>query len=121
MLYNRFTKRCNGILHVFDINDHEIALSELKALDIVMIVGRLAFLEDKIESGEIVDRNDYLDHLMSTKTVLELTNKEIDFFVTHDTKIRKYVDEEITRLISENQRMKKQLDEIKGVVNDKIL
>lgn len=55
MIPERLTKRCGGIIHVFDINDHETALNELKSLDVVMLVGRLTFLEDKIESGEIVE------------------------------------------------------------------
>lgn len=50
---------------------------------------RLAELEDKIESGEIVDRNAYLDYLMSTKNVSEVTDKEIEFFVKHNAAVRK--------------------------------
>lgn len=106
MIPERLTKRCGRIMHVFDINDHEIALSELKPLDIVMLVGRLAFLEDKIESGELVDRNEYLDHLMTAKTLSELTDKEIEFFVKHNAKIRKFVDEDITRLTAERDKYK---------------
>lgn len=122
MTYKRLTKWSEvGTLHVFDFCDKEVPLSEVSALDIDQIAGRLAKLEDKIESGELVDRNEYLVHLMSAKSLLELTNEEIDFFVMHNTKIRKYVDEEITRLRTENKRMKKQLEKIKGVFNDKIL
>ena len=106
MIPERLTKRIDSIMHVFDINDHEIALSELKPLDIVMIVGRLAALEDKIESGELVDRNEYLDHLMTAKTLSELTDKEIEFFVKHNAKIRKFVDEDITRLTAERDKYK---------------
>lgn len=81
MIPERLTKRCGRIIHVFDINDHEIALSELKPLDIIMIVGRLAFLEDKIESGELVDRNEYLDRLMNVKNISIMTDKEREFFL----------------------------------------
>lgn len=94
MLYERLTKHGeDNILHVFDINDHEIALSELKSLDIVMLVGRLAALEDKIESGEIVDRNDYLDHLIST-SISELTHKENEFFLRLYARMRRIKGEE---------------------------
>lgn len=111
MLYERLTKRGEDHLpHVFDINDHEIAVSELKQLDIVMLVGRLTYLEDKIESGEIVDRSDYLKHLLSVRSIFEFTDAEIEFFVKHNAKIRKYVDEEMTRLSNENQRLKKRLE-----------
>ena len=41
---------------------------------------RLAELEDKIDSGELVDRNEYLDHLMAAKDTSALTDKEIEFF-----------------------------------------
>lgn len=50
---------------------------------------RLAELEDKIESGEIVDRNAYLDYLMAAKNTSELTDKEIEFFVKHNAEVRK--------------------------------
>lgn len=122
MNYKRLTMWSEvGTVHVLDFCNREVPLSEVSALDIDQIAGRLAKLEDKIESGELVDRNEYLNHLMSAKTLLELTNEEIDFFVVHNTKIRKYVDEEITRLRTENQRMKKQLEKIKGGFNDKIV
>lgn len=120
MFYERLTKRGeDDTLHVFDINDHEIALSELKQLDIDMLVGRLAFLEDKIESGELVDRNDYLDHLMSTKSVCELTNKEIDFFVEHNARIRKFMSDDLARLVAENQQLKEEAAKTKSVIEHK--
>lgn len=107
MLYKRLTKRGEDhLLHVFNINDQEIPLSELKSLDIVMLAGRLAALEDKIESGEIVDRNEYLDHLLTARTLFELTDKEIEFFVKHNAKIRKFVCEDITRLTAERDEYK---------------
>lgn len=120
MFYKRLTKWSEvGTLHVFNFCDKEVTLSEVTALDIDQIAGRLAELEDKIERGELVDRNDYLDHLMSTKSVLELTNKELDFFVKHDAKIRGYVDEEIIRLRSENQRLKEEAEDQKSKVDHK--
>lgn len=122
MTYKRLTKWSEvGTVHVFDFCNREVPLSEVSALDIEQIAGRLAKLEDKIESGELVYRNEYLVHLISAKNLLELTNEEIDFFVMHNTKIRKHVDEEITRLRTENQRLKKQLEKINGGFNDKII
>lgn len=113
MIYERLTKRCNGVLHVFDVNDHEIPLSEVTALDLDLIVGHLVFLEDKIESGEIVNRNDYLDHLSSAK-LFELSNNEIEFFVNHNAKIRKYTDEAIIHLTTENAALRKQIEEMRN-------
>lgn len=107
MFYERLTKRGDDhTLHVFDINDREISLSEVTALDIDLIAGHLVFLEDKIESGEIVNRNDYLDHLLSVRTISELTDKEIEFFVKHNAKIRKFAVEDITRLTAERDDYK---------------
>lgn len=121
MFYERLTKRGDDhALHVFDINDREISLSEVTALDIDLIAGHLVFLEDKIESGELVNRNEYLDHLMSAKTLLELTDKEIDFFVEHNTRMRKFVKEDITRLTSENQRLKKEVTDLQKRLDNAI-
>lgn len=49
---------------------------------------RLAELEDKIESGEIIDRNEYLDYLMEAKDTSALTDKEIEFFIKHNARVR---------------------------------
>ena len=120
MFYERLTKRGEDhTLHVFDINDHEIPLSEVTALDIELIAGHLVFLEDKIESGEIVNRNDYLDHLMSAKSVCELTNKEIDFFVKHNARIRKFMSDDLARLVAENQQLKEEAAKTKSVIEHK--
>lgn len=116
MIYERLTKCCeDNILHVFDINDHEIALSELKPLDIVMLVGHLTNLEDKIESGDLVDRNDYLDHLLSARSIFELTDKEIEFFVKHNARVRGFMTDELARLTAENQRLKEEAAEQKSI------
>ena len=54
MSYKRLTKWSEvGTLHVFDFCGKEVSLFEVTALDIYQIAGRLAELEDKIESGEI--------------------------------------------------------------------
>lgn len=57
MPYKRLTKWSEvGTLHVFDFCNKEVTLTEVTALDIDQIAGRLAALEDKIESGDLVDR-----------------------------------------------------------------
>ena len=120
MFYKRLTKWSEaGTLHVFDFCGKEITLYEVTALDIDQIAGRLAELEDKIESGELVDRNDYLDHLMSTKSVCELTNKEIDFFVKHNARIRKFMSDDLARLVAENQQLKEEATKTKSVIEHK--
>ena len=70
---------------------------------------RLAELEDKIESGELVDRNAYLDYLMAAKDTSELTDKEIEFFAKHNARVREYVNAEIARLTAENASLQKRL------------
>ena len=75
---------------------------------------RLQFLENEIESGEIVDRNAYLDYLMAAKNTLELTDKEIEFFAKHNARVREYVNAEIARLTAENAELRARLAELKG-------
>lgn len=99
MIPERLTKRCGRIIHVFDINDHETALNELKPLDVDMIVRRLNFLEDKIESGDLVDRNEYLDRLMTLKYSSTMTGKEIEFFAKHNTDVRILTFNECLRIL----------------------
>ena len=86
----------------------ELCFSETHLL--TKALNKLAELEDKIESGEIVDRNAYLDYLMSTKNVSEVTDKEIEFFAKHNARVREYVDSEIARLTAENAALQKRLD-----------
>ena len=52
------------------------------------IYNRLAELENKIESGELVDRNEYLDRLMAAKDISGMTDKEIEFFARHNERVR---------------------------------
>lgn len=52
------------------------------------IYNRLAELEDKIESGELIDRNEYLDRLMAAKDISGMTDKEIEFFAKHNERVR---------------------------------
>ena len=53
------------------------------------MVDKIADLEDKIESGEIVDRNAYLDYLMAAKDISGMTDKELEFFAKYNAKVRK--------------------------------
>ena len=57
MEYKRLTKLSDlGTLHALDFNGEEKPLCELTALDIDVLMGRLYELENKIESGEICER-----------------------------------------------------------------
>lgn len=53
------------------------------------IYNRLAELEDKIESGELVERDEYIDRLMTAKDISGMTDKELEFFAKHNAKVRK--------------------------------
>lgn len=53
------------------------------------LIDRLAELEDKIERGELVERNEYLDRLMAAKDISGMTDKEIEFFAKHNAEVRK--------------------------------
>ena len=52
------------------------------------IYKRLAKLEDKIEAGELVDRDEYIDRLMAAKDISGMTDKELEFFAKHNAKVR---------------------------------
>lgn len=111
--YKRLTERDEfGNADIIGLDSHELAnglhFDELNKL--TSALNRFAELEDKIESGEIVDRNAYLDYLMAAKNTLELTDKEIEFFAKHNARIRKYVDEDITRLTAENDNLTVELE-----------
>ena len=47
-----------GTLHALDINGEEQPLCELTTLDTDILIGRLYELENKIESGELCDREE---------------------------------------------------------------
>lgn len=56
MEYKRITKLSDlGTLHAFDSNGEEQPLCELTALDTDVLISRLYELENKIESGELVE------------------------------------------------------------------
>lgn len=109
--YKRLTKWSDlGTLHVFDFVGKEIPLCDISPMDSDNLVGRLAELEDKIESGELVDRNEYLDHLMATKDISQLTDKEIEFFAKHNASVRENSDKEIARLTIEVVELRARLE-----------
>lgn len=53
------------------------------------IYNRLAKLENKIESGTLVNRDEYIDRLMAAKDISGMTDKELEFFVKHNARVRK--------------------------------
>lgn len=109
--YKRLTKWAKkGTLHVFDINGKEIPLCDVSPIDFDNLAGRLALLEDKIESGELVDRNEYINRLMMTKDISGLTDKEIDFFAKHNARVRENADAEIARLTAANYNLTVELE-----------
>lgn len=66
---------------------------------------KLAELEDKLENGELVDRNEYLDRLMAAKDISGMTDKEIEFFAKHNARVRENADAEIARLTADNAEL----------------
>lgn len=52
------------------------------------VYNRLIELENKIEAGELVDRDEYIDRLMAAKDISGMTDKELEFFAKHNAKVR---------------------------------
>lgn len=99
--YKRLTERDEfGNADIIGLDSHELVsglhFDELNKL--TSALNRFAELEDKIESGELVDRNEYLARLMTPKNASELTDKEIEFFVKHNTRVRENAEAEIAAL-----------------------
>lgn len=65
----------------------------------IVAITRLAEFEDKIESGELVDRDEYIDRLMAAKDTSGMTDKEIKFFAKHDVKVCKEVVKECLQVL----------------------
>lgn len=65
--------------------------------DYSMAVKRLGELEDKIEREELIDINE----LMTAETTRDLTDKEIEFFIKHNEKVRKVTAREILEPLRE--------------------
>lgn len=74
------------------------------------IYNRLSELENKIESGELVDRDEYLDRLMETKYISGMTDKELEFFAKHNARVRENAEAEISRLQAEVAEMRARLE-----------
>lgn len=98
--YQRLTKKSVDCFR-YCLKDHKSKNGEFNDyeafFDYSMAVKRLGELEDKIESGELVDINE----LMAAKTTGELTDKEIEFFVRHNEKVRKETAREILKPLRE--------------------
>ena len=53
--------------------------------------------ENKIESGELCEREELIEHLMTAKDTSTLIDKEIEFFIKHNEKVRKETAREILK------------------------
>ena len=71
---------------------------------------KLAELEDKIERGELIERNEYLDRLMAAKDISGMSNKELEFFAKHNARVRENADAEISRLTAEVAELRARLN-----------
>ena len=91
----------------------DLSFDELNKLTFAL--NKFADLEDKIESGELVDRNEYLDRLMAAKGISRLTDKEIAFFAKHNARVRGNADAEIARLTAENTELRASLSKMETV------
>ena len=74
------------------------------------IYKRLAELEDKIEAGELIDRNEYLDRLMAAKDISGMTDKELEFFAKHNARVREKAEAEIASLTAEVAELRARLE-----------
>lgn len=98
MKYERLTiKRENGF-------------STVRNTTLQGVIDRLAKLEDKIESGELVDRNEYLDRLMAAKDISGMADREIEFFAKHNARVREAAFPKMSRLIDENAELRARLE-----------
>lgn len=97
--YKRFTKT--------DWHDAKFEVAVNK--DHRAVLHRLWELENRIESGELVDRNEYLDRFMAAKGISRLTDKEIAFFSKYNARVRGNAEAEIARLTAEVSELKSSL------------
>lgn len=74
------------------------------------ILQRLIKLEDKIESGELVDRDEYIDRLMAAKDISGMTDKELEFFAKHNARVRENAEAEIASLTAEVAELRARLE-----------
>lgn len=98
--YKRLTERDEfGNADIIGLDTNELASSlDFDGLNkLTSALNKFADLEYKIESGELVDINE----LMAAKTTGELTDKEIEFFIKHNEKVRKETAREILEPLRE--------------------
>lgn len=96
--YKKLTKWSkSGTLHVIDFNGKEIPLDDVSVFDIYNIAHKLSLFENKIESGELIDLNE----LTTAETTSDLTEKEIEFFIKHNEKVRKETAREVLKPLRE--------------------
>lgn len=109
--YKRLTRWSDlGTLHIFDFVGKEIPLCDISPIDRDNLAGRLAKLEDKIESGELIDRDEYIDRLMAAKDISGMTDKELEFFAKHNARVRENAEAEIARLTAEVAELRARLE-----------
>lgn len=101
--YKRLTEKSIGCFK-YCLKDHKSKVGEFNDydafFDYLMAIKRLGELEDKIESGELCDRKEVIDRLMTAKDTSTLTDKEIEFFIKHNEAVRKETAIEILRELS---------------------
>lgn len=88
----KFYKRLTQYMQV---GNKIVAIQPQRKERIQMYIDRLFELEDKIESGEICEREELIEHLMTAKDTSTLTDKEIEFFIKHNEEVRKETAREI--------------------------
>lgn len=77
--YKRMTKHSDlGTLHADDINGDEQPLCELTVIDTDNLINRLCKLEDKIESGELCEREEVRKE--TAKEILQKLYNETEYF-----------------------------------------
>ena len=91
------------------LKDHKAKIGEFNDYDAFfdysMAVKRLGELEDKIERGELI----------STK---ETGDTEIEFFVKHNDRVRKFALKNFAKVLKEKEQSVKIANEWKAVVTD---
>lgn len=116
--YKRLTERDEfGNADIIGVGSEILAstldFDELNKLTFAL--NKFADLEDKIESGELVVRNEYLDRLMGAKDISGMTDKEIQFFAKHNARVRENTTAEIARLTAENAELRARLSKMETV------
>lgn len=117
--YKRLTKWSElGTLHVFDINGKEIPLCDVSPIDTDNLAGRLADLEDKIESGEIdyvTDRDKKIARLTAENENLTVELEVAQRDVENLARTLEGANEEIKALEAENSELRETLSKMETV------